>query len=192
MATTSLPPAPPGQFWKTPFVWEPGDTPPALTEPDALRFEVAAGGELRGAIAAVMSESLDQSDRHGVATLGAAAATDELLGLVEEVFEADPSWWQAARDPQGNWVGFVLPVLFRERSLWRGPRPQGTILYMGVLPAQRGRGHGRRLLDAATRQFIALGCWRVFCDTGTANRPMVEAFRRAGYREREPWLRPLA
>ena len=61
---------------------------------------------------------------------------------------------------------------------------------MGVLPAFRG--HALCLLTQATRVFIAARCWRIFCDTCTTNAPMVQAFRTAGYREGQPWQRPLA
>jgi hypothetical protein len=47
------------------------------------------------------------------------------------------------------------------------------------------------LLDEATRVFIGADCWRVFCDTGSRNEPMLRTFRTAGYEERTPWQRPL-
>jgi ribosomal protein S18 acetylase RimI-like enzyme len=85
----------------------------------------------------------------------------------------------------------VLPVLFTEERFWKEDRAQGTILYMGVLPRFRGRRYALELVNEATRVFIEADCWRVFCDTGTENTPMVRTFRQAGYMEREPWQRPL-
>jgi ribosomal protein S18 acetylase RimI-like enzyme len=143
-------------------------------------------------MAAVMADSLDESDRYAVAHGGAARAARELLAVDTDYFETRDGWWRVARDADGQMVGFVLPVLFRQAARWQGERPEGTIYYMGVLPACRGRGHGLRLLAEATRVFIAARCWRIFCDTGTANTPMVQAFRSAGYREGPPWQRPLA
>ena len=85
----------------------------------------------------------------------------------------------------------TYPFIAGAVARWRDGRPQGTIFYMGVLPAHRGRGHARALLDEATRLFVAADCWRIFCDTGTSNLPMVKTFRQAGYQERAPWQRPL-
>lgn len=63
---------------------------------------------------------------------------------------------------------------------------------MGVLPAFRRRGHGLELVHEAPRLLTEARCWRIFCDTGTDNAPMVNAFRRAGYLGRQPWQWPLA
>jgi ribosomal protein S18 acetylase RimI-like enzyme len=63
---------------------------------------------------------------------------------------------------------------------------------MGVLPQFRARGYGLELVYEATRVFLAAGCWRIFCDTGTDNAPMIMTFRQAGYMERKQWQRPLA
>lgn len=179
----------PGQYWKTPFIWEPGCPVPAATP--SLRFEPAGDEWLQRALAEVLSDSLDEGARHSVAQLGAAQAVAELLGFAPPYFEWPAGWWRVAISEQGQRVGFVLPVCFKDRSRWRDGRPQGTILYMGVLPAHRGRGHARALLDEATRLFVAADCWRIFCDTGTSNLPMVKTFRQAGYQERAPWQRPL-
>ena len=147
---------------------------------------------LLGAAAEVMSHSLDESDRYAVANVGAAQAAAELLAMDTLYFERPAKWWRAAIDETGRKVGFVLPVIFRDKARWKDGRPQGTIFYMGVLPEYRGRGHAVTLLNEATRVFIEARCWQIFCDTGTDNTPMVKAFRQAGYRERTPWQRPLA
>jgi ribosomal protein S18 acetylase RimI-like enzyme len=181
----------PGHYWKTPFIWEPG-CPEPTPAPPALRFEPLADDWLHGAAAAVMADSLDASDRYACDHGGAGKAVDELMAILPEYFVRPDGWWRAAVDALGQRVGFVLPVVFKDRARWREERPQGTIFYMGVLPAFRGRGFGLELVHEATRVFVQAGCWRIFCDTGSDNRPMVEAFRRAGYRERAPWQRPLA
>jgi GNAT superfamily N-acetyltransferase len=157
-----------------------------------LSFEPASDEELRPTIGAVMATSMDESDRFNVPRIGVDAAVQEVYDLLPQYFERQSDWWRVGKDGQGQTVGFVLPVTFREERFWREGRPQGTIFYMGVLPEFRGKGYGLALVHEATRVFLAAGCWRVFCDTGTTNAPMVQAFRHAGYMERQPWQRPLA
>jgi ribosomal protein S18 acetylase RimI-like enzyme len=179
----------PGHYWKTPFVWEPGCPQP---HPEAaLVFEPTPEHWLLDAVASVMADSLDESDRLAVGRLGPARAAVELLALASREFEAPHGWWRLARDDKGHAVGFVLPVLFADESTRRQGHPEGTIFYMGVLPEFRGRGHCLELLAEATRVFIDARCWRIFCDTATTNHPMVNAFRRAGYSERAPWQRSV-
>lgn len=183
--------APAGQFWKTPFVWEPGCPLPPPPTGD-LRFEPAPPAWLLDAVAATMADSLDESDRHAVATDGAHAAAAALLEMDPVYFVQPAGWWLAAADTRGTPVGFVLPVLFADPARSRGGRPQATIYYMGVLPPHRGRGHALALLHQVLRMAGQADCWRVFCDASSANPPMLRAFRRAGFIERAPWLRPLA
>jgi ribosomal protein S18 acetylase RimI-like enzyme len=180
----------PGHFWKTPFVWEPGCPEPGPA--DGLAFEPAPQDWLHGALAAVMADSLDESDRYAVEHGGPAIAASELLAIAPQHFELRDGWWLLARDAERHAVGFVLPVLFKQGARWKGDRPEGTIFYMGVLPAHRGHGHAVALLGEATRTFQAAGCSSALCDTGETNRPMVAALRRAGYRERSRWQRKVA
>jgi ribosomal protein S18 acetylase RimI-like enzyme len=180
----------PGHYWKTPFIWEPGCPEPSARS--SLQFAVAHEDWLRGAVAQVMSDSLDESDKYAVARAGASQAVTDLFAFEQEHFEKVDAWWRVAVDGQGHRVGFVLPVLFRSEARWKEGRPQGTIFYMGVLPEFRGRGHALELLAQATRLFIAANCWSISCDTGTDNHPMVSAFRKAGYKERSAWQRPVA
>ena len=179
-----------GHYWKTPFFWEPGCPEPPSR--GALRFEVATDEWLRSAIGTVMSTSFDASDRYTVPAIGEDAAVQELFDLLPKYFERPATWWRVAMNDANQSVGFVLPVTFKEEKRWKDGKPQGTILYMGVLPQFRGRGYGLELVHEATRIFTEGNCWRVFCDTGTDNEPMVKAFTQAGYIERDPWQRPLA
>lgn len=181
--------APPGQFWKTPFFWDPTCPPPA---PARLAFRPVDEAWLPGALAQVMATSVDESDQHEVATLGADGAARALLDVMPSYFEREAGWWRSAHTAGGDAVGFVLPARFRAAKNWREGRPEGTVFYVGVLPAFRGQGHGAQLLAEATRVFIAANCWRGFCDTSSRNEPMKRAFRSAGYREQAPWLRPIA
>jgi ribosomal protein S18 acetylase RimI-like enzyme len=179
----------PGHYWKTPFIWEPGcPQPPNVS---VLRYEPASEPWLRESIAAVMTHSLDESDQYTVGKNGIDEAVEEVYEVSAKYFEPQAGWWRAAIDRNGNRVGFVLTSVFAERSRWKEDRPQGTIVYMGVLPGFLGHGYALELVLEATRTCMDANCWRVFCDTGSDNHPMVGAFRKAGYQERKPWQRPL-
>ncbi len=179
----------PGHFWKIPFFWQPTMAVPAADE--RLRFEPVPAAWLRQAMAAILAASANESDQVAVAELGAEHAADELLAVDTDFFEWRPEWWQRAVDATGQPVGVVLPVLLKPQKYWREGRWQGSVYYMGVLPGFRGHGYGTALLAQATRTLAAAGCWRVFCDTGATNAPMVAAFRRLGFEEKSPWQRPL-
>ena len=180
----------PDHYWKTPFIWEPGCSRPPATS--SLRFAGLDEAWLAGAVAQVMSNSLDESDRYAVMRGGPSQAVADLFAFDREHFQKVEGWWRAGVDDQGDKVGFVLPVLFQGEARSKDGHPEGTIFYMGVLTQFRGHGYALELLAEATRLFIEAKCWRIFCDTGTDNHPMVNAFRKAGYKERSPWQRPLA
>ena len=179
----------PGHYWKTPFYWESNCAAPPLS--GSLEFEAPSDQWLRDAIGDVMRNATDDSDKYTVSKVGVAAAVQELFDLQPRYFSRPSTWWRLARDKTNRPVAFVLPVLFKEDRFWKDGRPQGTIFYMGVLPEFRGLGYALELVHEATRLFIEANCWRVFCDTGTDNAPMIATFRRAGYMERTPWQRPL-
>ncbi len=155
-------------------------------------FESIADEDLRVMLGAVIATSLDEADLFNVRRLGVNAAVQQIYDLLPEYFERRPGWWRVAKSAKGEPLGFVLPVVFQEPRFRKDGQPQGTIFYMGVLPGRRGQRLGLELIHEATRVFIEANCWRIFCDTGTTNAPMIKAFRQAGYTERTPWQRPLA
>lgn len=180
----------PNHYWKTPFFWESGcPAPPAER---GLSFEPSSDEALRPLMGDVMATSMDESDRFNVARIGIDAAVQEVYDLLPRYFERQTDWWRVGRNAKGQLVGFVLPVTFKEERFWKEGKPQGTIFYMGVASAVRGHRYGLELVHEATRILLAANCWRIFCDTGTDNAPMVKAFRQAGYTERKQWQRPLA
>jgi GNAT superfamily N-acetyltransferase len=182
----------PGHHWKTPFVWEAGCPEPAPS--GRLRFRAVDESWLREALVAILSSSLSEADQHLVGTSGPEAAVGTLMSLAAEHFIRPPAGWREAWTLEGERIGFVLPVLFREPEAdpQGRHRPEGTIFHMGVLPGHRGRGHALDLVHEATRVCREANCWRIFCDTSSRNAPMLQAFRQAGYRELEPWQRPIA
>jgi ribosomal protein S18 acetylase RimI-like enzyme len=187
-----MPSASPGHFWKTPFVFEFNGSLPAAS--NRLRYETLDEAWLRVALRETLARSLSESDQYLIRRVGLALVAEELLSAAQQHFVRPPSWWRMARDLDGNAVGFVLPVLFKEPE--PDPhglaRPEGTIFHLGVLPKFRGHGFALDLIAEATRICSSAGCWRVFCDTSSNNSPMLDAFRQAGYSELMPWQRPLA
>ena len=176
----------PGCYLKIPFVWEPGC--PVPSSASRLLFRPAPADWLAEALSRVLATSPDPADQLAVAENGEHKAATVLLALSNQHFEHQPEWWQLAQSQEGEPVGFVLCSVFAHK---RGQPIDGTIFYMGVLPVHRGNGHGRQLLDQATRTLAAIGVRRILCDTAACNAPMVAAFRHAGYIERKPWERPL-
>ena len=179
----------PGYFIKIPFIWRPACPAPAA--PARVRFRPLERAWLEDALGQVMAASPDPSDAHSVQQLGPRGAALDLLASAQPYFEFLPEWWQCAEDDSGAPVGFVLPVVFADAARTRDGLREGTIFHMGVLPAQRGKGHGHALLAQATRTLCDVGVWRIFCDTAEGNAPMIAAFRVAGYVEHEPWERPI-
>jgi len=182
-------PAQPGHFWKIPFYWQQGC--PVRPQKGRLTYSEVDQATLEAAVAEIMTTGPDESDQAAVSELGSQRAARELLEVDLEYFQIEPKWWRMALNSDGNPVGIVLPVLFRQERQWKEGKPQGTIYCMGVLPQHRGNDYGRELLNEATRLFIERECWRVFCDASATNEPMLRAFRSAGYTEKNPWQRPL-
>ena len=180
---TSLPP---GHYLKIPFVWEPGC--PLPNPSSALSFQPAPADWLLEALSQVLATSLDPADQLAVEQNGSHGAANLLLSLASPHFEQLPDWWQLARNPAGQTIGFVLSSVFPRN----GEQPlEGTVFYLGVLPEHRGLAYSRQLLDQATRTLVQIGVRRILCDTAACNTPMIAAFRHAGYLEKEPWPRPL-
>lgn len=181
----------PEQFEKVPFVW---NEPRALNEvPQRLTFQpqsTLSESEFIDVLSQIMHHSLDAGDQHAVATHGSTGAARNFLAEVNDGFDYEPDWWQVALDQDHNVVGLILPVIFQGGR--KDNREEGTIYYMGVLPAFRGNQYGYDLLCRATRTLQTIGVWRIFCDTDSQNRPMINAFVRAGYSQAgAPYMRPL-
>lgn len=58
-----------------------------------------------------------------------------------------------------------------------------VIDYIGVVPEHRGEGYVDDLLARGAETLLSAGAERIRADTDTANTPMADAFRRAGYAE---------
>jgi ribosomal protein S18 acetylase RimI-like enzyme len=58
---------------------------------------------------------------------------------------------------------------------------RGWVNYLAVLPAQRGRGHGRRLMREVEQALLAVGCPKLNLQVRTDNASALEFYRRIGY-----------
>jgi ribosomal protein S18 acetylase RimI-like enzyme len=94
------------------------------------------------------------------------------------------SFWESgsvdlvAVSPEGEIVGWVDI----QRISWEGMRHVG-VLGMGLLAAYRGRGLGRRLLQAALEAAGQAGMSRVELEVFISNSPAVSLYRATGFEE---------
>ncbi len=104
----------------------------------------------------------------------AVGELEELVRLAGDAFDPD-GWWVVRED--GRAAGVLLPQVRADR------RDTGTLFYVGVLPAWRGRGLGRRLHALGLRKLGERGCRRYVGSTEARNVPMLAVFARNGCRE---------
>lgn len=89
--------------------------------------------------------------------------------------------WLVGYDASDEPVGFVAVAPFVAEG-------SATIVYVGVLPEQRGRGVVDDLLRSAAAAARNAGFTQMLCDADVLNHPMCEAFVRNGHRtDRRPW-----
>jgi RimJ/RimL family protein N-acetyltransferase len=156
------------------FEWPGGAVRPASGERLTYRTLAEVGEDaFVEALAAVSTDSLDQRDREERERQGAAGAARELLAELRRL-EYEPAWWELAYGAAGELVGLVMPA--------RNPT-FATIGYIGVTPAQRGRGYVDALLARGTATLLGAGATAIRADTDRRNAPMANAFARAGWVE---------
>ena len=85
----------------------------------------------------------------------------------------DPAAWMLAQ-VRGHVVGVVLP------QEYPGDDREGTIFYVAVLPAFRGRGYGRALHASGLSMLAERGVTRYVGSTDTRNVPMLRVFEANG------------
>lgn len=115
----------------------------------------------------------------------------------DATFETDvPSWeaWNAhrhplarlvARDARGEVVGFACMSPVSKRSVYEGVAE--VMVY--VAAASRGRGLGRRLLDALVTASEAAGIWTLQAGIFPENVASIRIHERAGFRVLGRWER---
>jgi ribosomal protein S18 acetylase RimI-like enzyme len=97
-----------------------------------------------------------------------------------------PEWWELAYTEDGALAGVVMAA--------RNPS-SAVVAYVGVVPAQRGRGLAAQLVRRATDQLVTSGADEVRGDCDRDNVAMVKAFQRAGFEQtahRRSYQRDLA
>ena len=75
---------------------------------------------------------------------------------------------------EGEAVGVVLPQEFSDSEA------EGTLFYVAVLPAFRGRGYGRALHATGLAMLAERGVTRYIGSTDTRNKPMLKVFEANG------------
>jgi RimJ/RimL family protein N-acetyltransferase len=82
--------------------------------------------------------------------------------------------WAVAYLPDGTLVGLVAPGFLGDEAV---------IHFYGVVPAFRGKGHGRSLLNHGLCALAAAGVGSVRLDVDAGNVPSVGAIRRCGFQQ---------
>jgi len=94
--------------------------------------------------------------------------------LVEDTGDdLDPTLWRVAMR-ESEPVGVVLP------TVWEGTRREGTLSYVGVVPAHRGKGLGRALHAAGLHLLAGAGALRYVGSTDVRNAAMARVFEENG------------
>ena len=83
-----------------------------------------------------------------------------------------PEWWELAYAGNGALAGVVMPARTSRTA---------AIDYVGVVPAQRGRGLAVQLVRRGTERLVTEGAREIEADCDRENVGMVKAFERAGY-----------
>jgi RimJ/RimL family protein N-acetyltransferase len=123
------------------------------------------------ALVQVSAGSLDRRTQQERDLHGAEQEASESFEMLRQM-EHEPGWWELAYTPGGDLVGLIMPA--------KNPT-FATIGYIGVVPAQRGRGYVDDLLARGSATLRAAGFMLIRADTDVYNTPMARAFRRAGY-----------
>jgi ribosomal protein S18 acetylase RimI-like enzyme len=84
---------------------------------------------------------------------------------------------------EGKIVGFALGSILEKRG---EPWTYGYLLWLGVDPALKRRGLGRRLIEALTLRFIDAGARMMLADTEDDNRAALALFRSVGFGNERP------
>jgi len=119
----------------------------------------------------VMTEAAQGDPFEDVTDCDPEADFNELVETAGNRF--DPASWMLAQVGD-DVVGVVLPQEFA------GHDREGTLFYVAVLPAFRGRGYGRALHASGLSMLAERGVTRYVGSTDTRNGPMLKVFEANG------------
>ncbi|HEV7221228.1 MAG TPA: GNAT family N-acetyltransferase [Pirellulales bacterium] len=148
-----------------------------------LSFQPAAergDAELAKLVEATYEQTLDCPSLNGVQDCG------DVLAGYRATSSFDPSRWFVARH-SGQDVGCLLLADIADANQW-------LLVYMGLLPAARGRGLGIELVRHAQWLCGQAGRARMVLAVDAENAPAVEIYAAAGFvawDRRSVWLRVL-
>jgi RimJ/RimL family protein N-acetyltransferase len=111
-----------------------------------------------------IGQSIEEHGRHGAAR----ADFRDCQGL-----DFLPEWWELAHTADGALAGVIMVA--------RNPG-MAVIVYVSVVPDQRGRGLATQLVRRGTERLLEAGAGEIGGDCDVGNVGMVKAFERAGYR----------
>jgi RimJ/RimL family protein N-acetyltransferase/predicted N-acetyltransferase YhbS len=155
------------------FEWSDGPLPEASGRLVFRALEEVGEEAFVDAVARVTEGTLDRDMSEEKEKQGPLKAAREFFEE-EQDMEYEPGWWELAYAPEGDLVGLIMPA--------RNPTSP-VIDYIGVVPERRGEGYVDDLLARGAATLLSAGAEQIRADTDTANAPMADAFRRAGYAE---------
>ncbi len=138
--------------------------------PSALRF-VPYRPELRPALAQVIEATYDET-QDAPQLNGRRDITDIIEGYMHTGDFHPERWWliHAHDDP----VGCLLLTDHPARGHFE-------LVYMGLVPAVRGRGWGKRIVEHAQRQTARAGRSHLILAVDATNDPAIRIYTRAGF-----------
>lgn len=136
---------------------------------DTLEFLPAASEEperLGKLLLATYEQTLDCPEINGL------RGADDILASYAVQGNFAPERWFFVRHREED-VGALLLTEYQPSGTWE-------LIYMGVLPQQRGRGFGRRILRFALAQAKQAGAPRLVLAADVRNQPALDMYRAAG------------
>jgi RimJ/RimL family protein N-acetyltransferase len=121
----------------------------------------------------VTKETLDQDDKTDVAKFGAGEAARNYFNLLKDLDFSIEDWFLAYH--KNKIIGLIIP-----QELGRN---FGAINYIGVIPAERGKGYVIDLLNKGVKNLFNRNLNRVVADIDVLNYPMGKALQEVGFIE---------
>jgi ribosomal protein S18 acetylase RimI-like enzyme len=144
---------------------------PAIEPETVLQFQAwtpAAQERLAAVVEASYAETLDCPAMNGVRRV------EDVLAGYRATGELDAGrWWIVRHDGQD--VGCLLLADFPQQDAWE-------LVYMGIVPAVRGRGWGRQIVRRAQWLAGQAGRARLVLAVDAANAPALAMYAAAGFR----------